>query len=94
MQYEIMCKQTVDKNFCDCETDNLQQVNAKAVDDVLTEIYVTKYITKEVDRDGALNIEDESNQLAFVTGLVVAFLIMGIVILIVCLVLRKRQKLG
>ena len=54
---------------------------------------MTRYITKEVEAPDTFSVNDESNQLAFVAGLVVAFLIMSVVVLIVCLVYRRRTKL-
>ena len=53
---------------------------------------MTRYITKEVQAEDTLSIDDESNQLAFVAGVVVAFLIMAIVILICYFVYRRHQK--
>ena len=88
-----MCKQTIDENFCDCETEQIEVMDEGAVEDVLNEFQVTRYITREVEAPDTLSLKDESNQLSFVAGLIVAFLIMAIVLLICYLCYSRRQKL-
>jgi len=61
LDYEIMCKQTVD--FCNCETGSIEISDVEAAANVLNEVYITRTVTKEVyvEDDELLNIEDESN---------------------------------
>ena len=63
LDYEIMCKQTIDSNFCDCEgVDSFNIINSKQSDFTLEEFYVTKTITKEVlVEPETLDFKNESN---------------------------------
>ena len=66
-------------------------ISDTSVEEILTEFNV---ITREiiVEKEGDLNLTDESNQFMFFAGILVAFLIMGIVMLFMCLFWRKRTK--
>ena len=65
IDYEIMCKQTVDEDFCECEMDAITSkvVNETSKELTIDEFLVTKTVIKEVyvERDGKLNLENESN---------------------------------
>lgn len=57
------------------------------------EVYITRTVTKTVyaDRDELLNMEQGSNQLAFISGIVITLLLVGVVALIVVFCLRRRM---
>ena len=87
LDYEIMCKQTVDTEFCDCDgTEEIKIVSQDATIDTLKEFYITKTITKEVRVESdAMDLEYESNQLSFAAGFTVASMMFAIITLIICL---------
>jgi len=60
---------------------------------VRNEVYITRTVTKTVyaDRDELLNMEQGSNQLAFISGIVITLLLVGVVALIVVFCLRRRM---
>lgn len=69
-------------------------MDTEARDNVIEEMY-TKTITKEIylsAPEDILDIEDESNQIAFLAGLVLAILVMGVVALIVAFILRRKNR--
>ena len=93
MDYEIMCKQTEDKDFCDCETEKVKLIDKSAQDNVLEEFYISRTVTKEVYIEPEpLDFEKESTLTSFVAGFFICFLIWSITILIYCLVKRYREK--
>ena len=61
MQFETLCKHTIDEDFCKCETDKLEIVDENAMENVFREFQVTKYITREVEAPDTLSISKESN---------------------------------
>ena len=51
MDHEIMCKQTVDENFCNCNAEDLEEIkiiSTLSIENVLEEFYTGETITKEV----------------------------------------------
>ena len=57
-----------------------------ASENVVNEVYITRTLTKEIlVEDDSLSVEKESNQIAFISGIVVTLLIAGIAILVICL---------
>ena len=91
LDYEIMCKQAGD--FCNCETGNIEVTDSAALENVLNEVYITRTITKEVyaDDDG-LDLDKESNQIAFIAGIVVSLLIVGTFAFVIIMCMRKRMN--
>ena len=86
-----MCKQAGD--FCNCETGNIEVTDAAALENVLNEVYITRTITKEVyvDDDG-LNLDKESNQIAFIAGIVISLLVVGTLAFVIIMCMRKRMN--
>ena len=57
-----------------------------ASENVVNEVYITRTLTKEIlVEDDSLSVEKESNQIAFISCIVVTLLIAGIAILVICL---------
>ena len=57
-----------------------------ASENVVNEVYITRTFTKEIlVEDDSLSVEKESNQIAFISCIVVTLLIAGIAILVICL---------
>lgn len=94
IDYEIMCKQTVDENFCQCETNTLYDAtNDVTTENTLDEFFVTKTITEKVylEDDGRLDFKKGSNQVAFILGIALTIFVMSIAALTIYLVIKRRQ---
>ena len=87
-----MCKQAIDENFCDCQTGSLRLVNEDAAQNVRVEVYESKFTREENNDKATIDFEDESNVLAFVLGIIVTFLVIGLALLITFLVIRTKRN--
>jgi len=72
----------------------IQAVDDVAKESTISEFLVTRTVIKEVyiEGDGTLNLKNESNQVAFVAGLLIALLVFGVAVLAVCLFMRHRSR--
>ena len=94
IDYEIMCKQTVEENFCDCDTSQLGiSVNDKTLEDTLSQFFVTRTVTETVylDDDGKLDLAKQSNVIAFIAGIFITVFVMSIIGLAICLYKRRQS---
>lgn len=59
------------------------------------DLYITRTVTKTVYKDNneLLNVESGSNQIAFISGIVITLLIVGVISLSVVFCLRRREKM-
>lgn len=93
IEYEMMCARAVDESFCQCETGGLKLDDESAAQNVVNEVYITRTVTKEIlVDDDSLSVEKESNQIAFISGIVVTLLVAGIAILVAVLVIKYRSR--
>ncbi len=67
--------------------------DTSASENVINEVFITRTVTKEIlVEDNSLSVEKESNQIAFISGIVVTLLVAGIAILIAILIIKYRSR--
>ncbi len=60
---------------------------------MINEVFITRTVTKEIlVEDNSLSVEKESNQIAFISGIVVTLLVAGIAVLIAILCMKYRSR--
>lgn len=91
IDYEIMCTQAVDSEFCDCEDSAIPVVNdSSSKNQVLQELYVPQ--KRQIEDSFRLDIGEKSSATAFIAGIFLTLFVVGIIALIFCFFVRKQRQ--